>query len=464
MFFELTQEQRQILSQRMIQSASILQMSASELDEYLTRQSMENPVIDLENRMPEPETIPDHNDEVHRWIESHDEQNRYLYYRMETNGDEPAEWNMEAGQGENVSDYLWEQVIAMDLPEELADGVKVILNSLDERGYFSEPEGEFRQCFGMSMERFRSLLSIVQSLEPAGVGARSLSECLCLQLERQHQLTPQLREFVENHLPQMARNQLPAIARDLSVSVDDVKDYCDIVRTLNPKPAANLGRVYHTHYIDPDVVVVKFKGHLDILLNETLYPDIQLNAQYMRMFEQNHDDEVREYLQNKISQAEWIKQCIAQRNSTLFSVVREIVACQEDFFNDGPAHLHPLRQADVAEAIGVHESTVCRAIHQKYLQSTWGTFPLRYFFAKNANRSAQNAPTDAACPPARTATAGDIKIALRAIIDDENKDHPYSDRVLADMLGSRGYAISRRTVAKYREEECIPGASGRKRY
>lgn len=153
-----------------------------------------------------------------------------------------------------------------------------------------------------------------------------------------------------------------------------------------------------------------------------------------------------------------------QRNTTLFSVVREIVACQSAFFQEGPSYLKPLRLTDIASRLNIHESTVSRAIHQKYLQCTWGTFPLNYFFAKNALRSSASPVFKAAGEPAESSTSFDIKNALKRIIEAENKQKPYSDRILAEKLEEQGFSISRRTVAKYREEENIPGASGRKEY
>lgn len=462
MAIELKQEQKQILSQKMIQSSSILQMSATDLEDYLNEQSLENPVIDLVQKVPEQEHSK--NMETYQWISSHDEQNRYLYQRIETNDDEPPEWNMDTRQGETLSEYLWEQLLAKQIPEEYVNDLKTIIDSLDERGYFSEPTDEFLRCFCMDEQRFFRFLKLIQSLEPAGIGARSLNECLCLQLERKGLLTEKLEEFVNSHLEQMAKNQLPAIAKDLSISIGEVKEYCALIRTLEPKPGAYLGTVRHTHYINPDVIIVKFKGHLDILLNETLYPDISLNTGYVQMFKEQNDKEVQAYLQKKIGQAEWIRQCIAQRNATLFSVVREIVECQSSFFYEGTAHLKPLRMVDIADKLNIHESTVSRAVHQKFLQCTWGTFPLSYFFAKNALRSSSSSIFKTAGEETENTTAFDIKAALKEIIAGENKKKPYSDRILAEKLKEQGFSISRRTVAKYREEENIPGASGRKEY
>lgn len=200
------------------------------------------------------------------------------------------------------------------------------------------------------------------------------------------------------------------------------------------------------------------------MLNETLYPDISLNTGYVQMFKEQNDKEVQAYLQKKIGQAEWIRQCIAQRNATLFSVVREIVECQSSFFYEGTAHLKPLRMVDIADKLNIHESTVSRAVHQKFLQCTWGTFPLSYFFAKNALRSSSSSIFKTAGEETENTTAFDIKAALKEIIAGENKKKPYSDRILAEKLKEQGFSISRRTVAKYREEENIPGASGRKEY
>lgn len=463
MALELKQEQKQILSQKMIQSASILQMSAADLEEYLNEQSMENPVIDLIQKVPEESTeeTAQKDAETYQWIQSHDEQNRYLYQKIETTEDDLPEWNFDTRQAENLADSLWEQLLIKHIPAQDEEDIRAILESLDKRGYFSEALEDFLQYFHMDEERFSTLLQLVQTLEPAGVGARSLNECLCLQLERKGLLTPTLEKFVNFHLEKMAKNQLPAIAKELSIPLGQVKEYCQLIRTLDPKPGAYLGRVQRTHYINPDVIVVKFKGHLDILLNDSVYPDISLNTGYLQMYQSSSDKEVQDYLQKKISQAEWIRQCIAQRNATLFSVAREIVARQHDFFLEGISGLKPLRMADVANKLEIHESTVSRAVRMKYLQCTWGTFPLSYFFAKSTARSAS---LDIFGTSDEASTAAEIKTAIRKIIEGEDREKPYSDRALAQKLEEQGISISRRTIAKYREEENIPNASGRKEY
>lgn len=459
MALELKQEQKQILSQKMIQSASILQMSAADLEEYLNEQSLENPVIDLVQKTPEKD--PEKDSETYQWIQSHDEQNRYLYQKIETTEDDLPEWNIDTHQTETLSEYLWEQLLVKHIPAEYENDIRTILESLDENGYFSEPLEDFLQYFHMEEELFSTLLRLIQTLEPAGVGARSLNECLCLQLERKGMLTPVLEKFVCCELEKMAKNQLPAIAKELSVPLSEVKEYCALVRGLDPKPAAYLGRVQRTHYINPDVIIVKFKGHLDVLLNETVYPDIVLNPGYLQMHRDCAEKEVQDYLQKKISQAEWIRQCIAQRNATLFAVVSEIVSYQSDFFTMEGAPLKPLRMIDIAEKLNIHESTVSRAVRMKYLQCSRGTFPLNYFFARNISSSLTSSIFQSS---QEAGTASDVKAALKQIIEKENRQKPYSDRALAEKLAEQGFSVSRRTVAKYREEENIPSASGRKEF
>ena len=234
MALELKQEQKQILSQKMIQSASILQMSAADLEEYLNEQSMENPVIDLIQKVPEESTeeTAQKDAETYQWIQSHDEQNRYLYQKIETTEDDLPEWNFDTRQAENLADSLWEQLLIKHIPAQDEEDIRAILESLDERGYFSEPLEDFLQYFHMDEERFSTLLQLVQTLEPAGVGARSLNECLCIQLERKGLLTPTLEKFVNFHLEKMAKNQLPAIAKELSIPLGQVKEYCQLIRTL----------------------------------------------------------------------------------------------------------------------------------------------------------------------------------------------------------------------------------------
>lgn len=456
MELSLKAEQKQILSQKMIQSAEILQMTAAQLEEYLNEQELENPVLELTEKAPE--RFDRGELEKYQWICAHDEQNRYLYQKVEAPEEDLPEWNMELDEPENLRDHLWSQLVAGSYEPRKEAALQYMLESLDSRGYFTDSLQEAADRCRLSLKEAEELLGMIQELEPHGVGARNLEECLCLQLRSQGRLTPELEDFVCHYLEKMAKNQLPAIAKAMGIPLNRVKQYCAVVKTLDPKPAARFSDVRQLSYIIPDVVIVKFKGHFDILLNESLYPDISLNQEYVSMCAKQEDPEVKQYLLDKIHQAEWIKQCIAQRNTTLFAVVKEILSRQEEFFLYGKNSLKPLRMRDAAESLGIHESTVSRAVRQKYLQCTWGIFPLSYFFAKAAcmEEGAQQVQTGA--------TASDVKRALAELVETEDHKNPRSDRVLAELLAAQGFAISRRTVAKYREQLGIPGTSGRREY
>lgn len=454
MELSLKAEQKQILSHKMIQSAEILQMAAARLEEYLNEQSLENPVMELNAR--EPEEFDNRELEKYQWICAHDEQNRYLYQKLETADDDFPEWNMDVSGPETLQEFLWSQLVSQGFEAKQEEILRYMLDCLDARGYFTDSLEHVAETFSVSEEAAARFLQEIQKLEPYGVGARSLEECLCIQLEMQGELTDTLKELIGEHLTELAKNQLPAIAKTMKLTVEEIKQLYSKIRELNPKPGARFSDSRQLSYITPDVIVVRFKDHLDILLNESLYPDIYLNKEYVSMCAQQTDMEVKKYLMDKIHQVEWIKQCVAQRNMTLLSVVKEILKCQEGFFLGGPKQLKPLRMTDVAEALGIHESTVSRAVRQKYLQCSWGIFPLDHFFAK----AAVNTETS----PAAQATTTDVKRELAKIIEEENKKKPYSDRVLAELLEQKGYVISRRTVAKYRDELGIPGTTGRKEY
>lgn len=446
MELSLQNEQKQIMSQKMIQSVQVLQMTATQLDSYLTEQSLENPVLELTAK--EPERAESRELEKYQWICSHDEQNRYLYQKME-NEDEFPEWNMDLEEPENLAEHLWSQILGSGLTGKQEEAVRYMLECLDARGYFIDEPETVAKKFGISAEDVEMLIGKIQKLDPAGIGARSLQECLMLQLERKGELTEALKTLIGEDLKLVAENQLPQIAKKRNCSLDEVKALCAQIRELDPRPGALYSDVRRPQYVEPDVVVVKFEDHFEILLNDALCPDISLNATYVNMCSENQDKEVVKYLMGKIHQVEWIRQCVAQRNETLRSVTGEIVRQQEAFFQKGLRFLKPLKMSDVADELEIHESTVSRAVSNKYLQCSWGMFRMRQFFAAAVNSEFTN---------------DQIKEKLKELIAGEPEKKPYSDRVLSELLEQHGMMASRRTVAKYRDEMGIPGTTGRKQY
>ena len=460
MDLKLQVKQTQTLSQRMIQSAEILQMTSQELNTYINELALENPVIDIV----EPPTAQEQRESIEQqeWLNSFNEENYYLYQRQNNDDDYDfkSSWNINTDDGETLQDYLWSQLITENFTDQETEIIKFMLECLDNKGYLEESIETIASYFGTDTELVEDLLSDLQALDPSGVCARSLEECLKLQLERRNMLTPVLESIIDNCLEMVARNQIPAIARKLRLSPAETAGYCQIIKSLNPKPGVSFSSRDQLRYIIPDVTIVKFKDHFDILLNESMYPTIELNSYYRQMNQNPESSELKEYLGNKIRQAEWVKQCVTQRGKTLMQVSRAILEHQEEFFTFGPAHLSPLRLADIAQELDIHESTVSRAVSKKYLQCSWGVYPMNYFFSRSVAVQESSGNENGA----QSVTAADIKRVLREIIEEENKKKPYSDRLLGEKLAERGISISRRSVAKYREEEGIADASGRKAY
>lgn len=459
MDLKLQVKQTQTLSQRMIQSAEILQMTSQELNTYINELALENPVIDIV----EPPTAEEQRESIEQqeWLNSFNEENYYLYQRQNNDDDYDfkSSWNINTDDGETLQDYLWSQLITENFTDQETEIIKFMLECLDNKGYLEESIETIASYFGTDTELVEDLLSDLQALDPSGVCARSLEECLKLQLERRDMLTPVLESIIDNCLEMVAKNQIPAIARKLRLSPTETAGYCQIIKSLNPKPGVSFSSRDQLRYIIPDVTIVKFKDHFDILLNESMYPTIELNSYYRQMNQNPESSELKEYLGNKIRQAEWVKQCVTQRGKTLMQVSRAILEHQEEFFTFGPAHLNPLRLADIAQELDIHESTVSRAVSKKYLQCSWGVYPMNFFFSRSV--AVQESSSESGT---QSVTAADIKRVLREIIEEENKKKPYSDRLLGEKLAERGISISRRTVAKYREEEGIADASGRKEY
>ena len=460
MDLKLQVKQTQTLSQRMIQSAEILQMTSQELNTYINELALENPVIDIV----EPPTAEEQRESIEQqeWLNSFNEENYYLYQRQNNDDDYDfkSSWNINTDDGETLQDYLWSQLITENFTDQETEIIKFMLECLDNKGYLEESTETIASYFGTDTEIVEDLLSDLQALDPSGVCARTLEECLKLQLERRDILTPVLESIIDNCLEMVAKNQIPAIARKLRPSPTETAGYCQIIKSLNPKPGVSFSSRDQLRYIIPDVTIVKFKDHFDILLNESMYPTIELNSYYRQMNQNPESSELKEYLGNKIRQAEWVKQCVTQRGKTLMQVSRAILEHQEEFFTFGPAHLNPLRLADIAQELDIHESTVSRAVSKKYLQCSWGVYPMNFFFS----RSVAVQESSSSESGTQSVTAADIKRVLREIIEEENKKKPYSDRLLGEKLAERGISISRRTVAKYREEEGIADASGRKEY
>ena len=451
---ELIQSQVQRLSQQQLQSVELLQMSAQELESYLRELSQENPVVELEEQPSAPVQTSTREDELLRrlrWLEDNDHQNRYYQHVDEEELDPLARASGTGGLEETLVRFLSRQLDRMELEEGLDRLVRYLAACLDESGYLRFSLEELSGQTGASPDRMKEALALLQSLEPAGVGAADLSQCLELQLLRIGEEGPALA-IVRDHLEALAKRHYRAIAAALGITQEQVRQAEGVIRELEPRPGAIFDQPEQVAYIQPDVFVTEEEGRFVARTWGGERPPFRISAYYRDLLAQSGEREVREYLTGKLRQAEGVLWAIGQREHTLLRCAQSIAQHQQDFFRFGPQALAPLRMADVARELEIHESTVSRTIREKYLQCTRGVYPMSYFFSRSATADQSGAVGGTAA-----------RALLKQLLDQEDKSCPLSDQKLCEGMERQGCPISRRTVAKYREEMNIPGASGRKR-
>lgn len=451
---ELTQ--KQTISQQMLQYMDILQMSAAELEAHIEAVSMENPVLELAD----PDQPSRTDSEIDRqrkleWLESTDYQNK-VYYQS----DSSAEYSQEnlhdiSEDGEALSEYLNSQLMFFNYSPEEQQILNYLIYSLDSKGYYTEDPAIPAAQFHVSEHTVLHLLQEIQNLDPAGVGARDLKECLVLQLHRKKNYSAVTEQVILFHLDEVAKNHIPQIAKKMKVTTEDVLAACEEIRTFNPKPGNSFSNREHLRYISPDAIVIKTDQEFDILINEYQYPRFSMNPFYVDLAKQTTDKTARKYLKEKIQQIQSLSDSIGMRTSTLSKVMHALVTRQKLFFLRGPGNKVPMGLADLAEDTGLHESTISRTLHSKYLQCSWGVFPLNYFLTPVASVSRTSGEEQ---------TQEHILAKIREIIDREDKKKPLSDEAIRKELEQFDISISRRTVNKYRQELGIPDKTGRKEY
>ncbi|MBM6926813.1 RNA polymerase factor sigma-54 [Pseudoflavonifractor phocaeensis] len=455
MELNLSQKQTQTLSPQMMQSMEILQMGSQELLEYIEEAVQENPVLEPEERYDR----ANESDQLRRkleWLESTDPQNRYYHQQdTEEQDDRLSNYGTMEDQESSLYYYVLSQLKVLELPPEVVEAGAFLVESLNANGWLDEPLEDLAVGYGCPLALMEEALKVVQSLEPAGVGARDLSECLRLQLIRRTPVNQLAVRIVESQLDALSKSRYGLIARALKAAPEEVRAACELIRTLNPRPGTGFAAREHLTYINPDIIVVSFPDHFELLTNDYYFPHLGISGYYTRLLKESDDQQVKEYLTGKVRQAKWMVHAIEQRRSTLMSCASCILDLQEAFFRQGPGHLVPMSLADVAGHIGVHESTVSRAVKDKYIQCSMGVYPLSYFFSRGLGASAGGEET--ASPDA-------AKALLKKLIAGEDKRKPLSDQKLCELMSAQGCVLSRRTVAKYRDELHIPSTTGRKQY
>lgn len=451
MELELSLKQKQILSQRMQLSVKILQMNALDLDQYIQDCALENPLIDLDLQ----EEAEDPNLarlKKLEWLEAMDESNLYQYTRSpdESERDMPL---YQRKLSDSLPETLLAQLPALHLPKGVEAAVRYLIANLDDNGYLAAPVGQLLEESGIAKDCLDEALEAIQRMEPAGVGAADLRECLLIQARRLLDPPSALIGLIDQHLDLLAKNQLGKIARAMGASIETVKEARDVLLTLNPKPGNGYSGYNTIPYIRPDLFVVRFEENFQVILNDWGQPKIQINSYYRNLArEAGSGSETAAYVGDKLRKAEWLVSCIQQRGSTILKCAGSILSRQIRFFERGPGNLAPMSLADVARELDVHPSTISRAVRGKYLQCQWGVFGLADFFSRSIGDTGSEQSQD------------NILGQIRRIIEEEDPAKPHSDQEIVAQLERHDVHIARRTVAKYREQLGLPPASGRRRF
>lgn len=455
MELSLQLQQKQVLSQKMQQSVEILQMNALALSEYAKDLAEENPLLEWSE---ENEPLENRGEKLLQkleWLEEADEQNR-SFYRMEHEQEEQEREDERFGrkEGQSLREYLLFQINILKIPEDNKKVLRFLAESTAESGWLEKDAVEsLIERYQLKQSTAARILAEFQTLDPPGVGARNLRECLLIQL-KQKNASALAYKIVETHLDELAKNRLSHMAKALKVSKEELMAALQEIRSCQPKPGSGFQGEGGVEYVIPDILVERKGEELIVSTNNAVMPRLNISHAYVKLLREGANAETEEYIADKLKQAEWALQCISKRESTLQQVAEYIVRYQKDFFLHPHGQLLPLRMADVAEGLEIHESTVSRAAKEKYLQCERGVFPLHDFFSKAMAKTEEEG----------TVSADSIRERLKTIIAEENKQKPLSDRELTEKLVAEGIQISRRTVAKYREGMGIPGASGRKAY
>ncbi|KEO82456.1 RNA polymerase factor sigma-54 [Tumebacillus flagellatus] len=453
------QSQRLVMTPELRQAITVLQFSSLELLEYLEGELAVNPVIESEQRVDWSELARMQRDSSSRVAGAP---------AVESRDRDRDEWDPAATvrQSQSLHDHLSNQLRLQKLsPEELRIG-RYLIGNIDDNGYLTLGVPECATQLKTKLERVEAVLKTIQTFEPTGVGARNLGECLRLQLaelaerterkgrSKQEKIPSAIYPLIDHCLEDVAQGRITRVASTLGVTPAEVQRMVDLLKTLDPKP----GRMYSTetpHYIIPDVFVEKVGRDYVVVVNEKALPKLHINEFYRSMLSTQDPShkETRDYINGKLNGALWLMKSLEQRRQTIYNVTQAIVEMQRGFFDGGISNMKPLTLRQVADQVGLHESTVSRATTGKYAQTPRGVFELKYFF----NSGVQTSTGDGAA-------AESIKAEIRRLISGEDPKKPLSDQKLTDLLQAQGIEIARRTVAKYREEEGLPSSSQRKRY
>ncbi len=452
--YELTIEQTQKLSMtpELIQAIQILQYNNQELNEYIDKEILENPILESEYHK-ESDTDIDIDSLRDQLIQADENVEAYKQWESHSTGDEYSYENFVAFNY-TLTEFLIEQLHFSSLKGQDAEIGRYIIENIDDNGYLSMSLEEICRVLDVDLDSCERVLDVIHTFEPSGVGARDLNECLIIQLASLGELTDEIEFIISNRLKDLADNKYALISKEVGISPSEVQDIADLIKTLEPKPGRGFDSDNSVKYIIPDIYVEAVNDEYIVNANDASTPSLHISSYYNSLIEEaKSDKELSNYLNNRFNSAMWLMKSIEQRKKTIYNVASAIVQFQNDFFAKGDKFLKPLTLKQIAETVGVHESTVSRAINGKYMQCPRGVFELKYFFTGGILNDDGSG-----------VSSNSIKSMIKEFVDAEDDKKPLSDSKISELLHEKGIDISRRTVAKYRDDIGILPSSKRRRF
>ena len=437
---ELRQELK--LTPQLLQSMEVLQMNSQELLEYLGKLSEENPTLELSDAPDLRSSFAELRQKA-SWLDAGTFGTTFTH--EESSAMEPGAPDREL---DSLSSFLCDQLERTRLSKPLLALSKYLAEMVDEDGYLAQEDLDGLTEMKIPQAMVDQALDLLQSLEPASVGARDLSECLVLQLSRQKKAVPYAMDIAARFLTELSRKHYGPISKALGITVPEIQAAEKAIAALEPHPGRAFQPAEPTVYARPDVFIVELEGELRVMLNEYYLPRISINGYYSDLARESDDPEARTYLKEKLRQTKWLLESLERRGSTLRRCAQAVLDTQRAFFEGRTTELAPMSLSSLAGILELHSSTVSRAVRDKFLQCRQGTYPLRYFFSRSVGQQGISRQA--------------VKQRLVLHLKDEDPAHPLSDQTLCKLLEQEGIPLARRTVAKYRSELGIGSSTARR--
>jgi len=487
----LTQKQKLILTPQLYQAINILQLNLVELKDLIDEELVDNPLLEVkqdagsitEKVNQEKNTLTQTEEPNERREENNF--NDWLSYLKEKDyrplpnrpvAEKENRYENFICYRESLQDYLLIQLgtaVSSDIDYKIGE---YLIGNIDDNGYLTVGLDDISLDLNIRRDKIKKILSLIQSFDPPGVGARNLQECLLIQIKYLGISDIRIEKIIKYHLQDLARKSFKKIAKDLKISVSEVQFLADVIKnSLDPKPGRRVGNFKEIKYILPDLVIMrKIGGGYRVILNDSYLPQIEINHCYKTILEADNNispyskekllkkesvsdyktKDTKKYVEEKLNSAKWLIKSIEQRKKTIYRIAETLVEHQKDFLDKGILFIKPLTLREVADRLDIHESTVSRAIHNKIVQTPRGLLKMKFLFSKGVDKKS-----------GKTVSTDRVKKLIKEYINNENCLKPWSDQKLADLLSEKGGVnISRRTVAKYREILKIPSSNLRKRF